>query len=54
MIKIADTSYEVVKPDPERFPKSGSFGMTVVGGLIFGIGFAVLGYYTFRVSGMGR
>jgi hypothetical protein len=21
MIKIADTSYEVLKPDPERYPK---------------------------------
>ncbi len=28
----------------ELHPKSGSLGMTVVGGLIFGIGFAVLGY----------
>ena len=34
----------------ELHPKSGSFGMTVVGGLIFGIGFAVLGYCPGTIS----
>ncbi len=31
-------------------PKSGSVGMTVVGGLIFGIGFALLGYCPGTIS----
>jgi uncharacterized protein len=34
----------------ELHPKSGSLGMTVVGGLIFGIGFAVLGYCPGTIS----
>jgi hypothetical protein len=32
-------------------PKSGSFGMNVFGGLIFGVGFAVLGYCPGTVAG---
>ncbi|MFO7917403.1 MAG: YeeE/YedE thiosulfate transporter family protein, partial [Anaerolineae bacterium] len=28
----------------ELYPKSGSVGMNVIGGLIFGVGFAILGY----------
>ncbi len=32
-------------------PKPGSFGMTVIGGLIFGMGFAVLGYCPGTVAG---
>ncbi|MEJ5310799.1 MAG: DUF6691 family protein [Anaerolineae bacterium] len=32
-------------------PKSGSVGRTVVGGLIFGVGFAVLGYCPGTISG---
>jgi len=34
----------------ELHPKSGSIGMTVVGGLIFGIGFALLGYCPGTIS----
>lgn len=32
-------------------PKPGSFGATVIGGLIFGVGFAVLGYCPGTVAG---
>ncbi len=32
-------------------PKPGSFGMSVVGGLIFGVGFAVLGYCPGTIAG---
>lgn len=32
-------------------PKSGSIGSTVVGGLLFGVGFAVLGYCPGTISG---
>lgn len=32
-------------------PKSGSFGMNIVGGLIFGVGFAVLGYCPGTIAG---
>jgi len=32
-------------------PKSGSIGATVVGGLLFGVGFAVLGYCPGTISG---
>jgi len=35
----------------ELHPKEGSMGGTVVGGLIFGVGFAVLGYCPGTVSG---
>ena len=35
----------------ELNPKSGSFGKNVIGGLIFGIGFAVLGYCPGTVAG---
>jgi len=34
----------------EMHPKPGSIGMTVVGGLIFGIGFALLGYCPGTIS----
>jgi len=34
----------------ELHPKPGSFGMTVIGGLIFGIGFALLGYFPGTIS----
>lgn len=34
----------------ELHPRSGSLGMTVVGGIIFGIGFAVLGYCPGTIS----
>ena len=33
------------------YPKSGSIGMNVIGGLIFGCGFAVLGYCPGTVAG---
>jgi len=33
------------------YPKSGSLGMTVIGGLVFGIGFAVLGYCPGTIAG---
>lgn len=33
------------------YPKSGSLGKTVIGGLIFGIGFAVLGYCPGTIAG---
>ena len=32
-------------------PKAGSVGMTVIGGLIFGVGFAVLGYCPGTIAG---
>jgi hypothetical protein len=35
----------------ELYPKSGSAGMNVVGGLIFGVGFAVLGYCPGTIAG---
>lgn len=35
----------------QLYPKSGSFGMNVIGGLIFGIGFAVLGYCPGTIAG---
>ncbi|HNR01489.1 MAG TPA: YeeE/YedE thiosulfate transporter family protein [Anaerolineaceae bacterium] len=35
----------------ELQPKSGSVGMNVIGGLIFGIGFAVLGYCPGTIAG---
>jgi len=35
----------------ELHPKPGSFGSSVVGGLIFGVGFAVLGYCPGTVAG---
>jgi len=35
----------------ELHPKPGSFGASVVGGLIFGVGFAVLGYCPGTVAG---
>ncbi|MDO8970178.1 MAG: YeeE/YedE thiosulfate transporter family protein [Saprospiraceae bacterium] len=35
----------------ELDPKSGSAGMNIIGGLIFGIGFAVLGYCPGTISG---
>lgn len=35
----------------ELYPKSGSVGKSVVGGLIFGIGFAVLGYCPGTIAG---
>ncbi len=35
----------------ELHPKAGSIGMTVVGGLIFGVGFGVLGYCPGTVAG---
>ena len=35
----------------ELVPKSGSVGMNVIGGLIFGVGFAVLGYCPGTVAG---
>jgi len=33
------------------YPKSGSVGMNVIGGLIFGVGFAVLGYCPGTIAG---
>lgn len=35
----------------ELSPKSGSAGMNVIGGLIFGVGFAVLGYCPGTIAG---
>ncbi len=35
----------------ELHPKSGSAGMNIIGGLIFGVGFAVLGYCPGTISG---
>jgi uncharacterized protein len=35
----------------EIYPKSGSFGKNIIGGLIFGIGFAVLGYCPGTIAG---
>jgi len=35
----------------ELYPKQGSLGMNVIGGLIFGVGFAVLGYCPGTISG---
>lgn len=35
----------------ELYPKSGSAGMNVIGGLIFGVGFAVLGYCPGTIAG---
>ncbi len=35
----------------ELHPKPGSFGMSVLGGLIFGVGFAVLGYCPGTIAG---
>jgi hypothetical protein len=35
----------------ELHPKAGSVGMTVIGGLIFGVGFGVLGYCPGTVAG---
>lgn len=35
----------------ELYPKSGSIGMNVIGGLIFGIGFALLGYCPGTIAG---
>lgn len=35
----------------ELYPKSGSVGKNVIGGLIFGIGFAVLGYCPGTIAG---
>ena len=35
----------------ELDPKSGSAGMNIIGGLIFGVGFAVLGYCPGTISG---
>lgn len=35
----------------ELYPKSGSLGMNVIGGLIFGVGFAILGYCPGTIAG---
>lgn len=35
----------------EIYPKSGSAGMNIIGGLIFGVGFAVLGYCPGTIAG---
>lgn len=35
----------------ELYPKSGSLGMNIIGGLIFGIGFALLGYCPGTIAG---
>jgi hypothetical protein len=35
----------------ELYPKSGSVGMNVIGGLIFGVGFALLGYCPGTIAG---
>jgi len=35
----------------QLYPKSGSLGMNVIGGLIFGIGFALLGYCPGTIAG---
>jgi hypothetical protein len=35
----------------ELYPKSGSLGLNVIGGLIFGVGFAVLGYCPGTIAG---
>jgi len=35
----------------ELYPKSGSIGKNIVGGLIFGVGFAVLGYCPGTIAG---
>lgn len=35
----------------QLYPKSGSLGMNVIGGLIFGVGFAVLGYCPGTIAG---
>ena len=35
----------------ELYPKSGSAGMNIIGGLIFGLGFAVLGYCPGTIAG---
>ena len=35
----------------ELYPKSGSWSMNVIGGLIFGVGFAVLGYCPGTIAG---
>ena len=35
----------------ELYPKSGSMGMNVIGGLIFGVGFAILGYCPGTIAG---
>lgn len=35
----------------ELYPKSGSWAMNVIGGLIFGVGFAVLGYCPGTIAG---
>ena len=35
----------------ELYPKSGSAGKNIIGGLIFGVGFAVLGYCPGTISG---
>jgi hypothetical protein len=35
----------------ELYPKSGSAGMNIIGGLIFGVGFAVLGYCPGTIAG---
>jgi hypothetical protein len=35
----------------ELYPKSGSLGMNVIGGLIFGVGFALLGYCPGTIAG---
>lgn len=35
----------------ELYPKAGSAGMNIIGGLIFGVGFAVLGYCPGTIAG---
>lgn len=35
----------------QLYPKSGSLGMNVIGGLIFGVGFALLGYCPGTIAG---
>jgi uncharacterized protein len=35
----------------EIYPKSGSAGMNIIGGLIFGVGFAILGYCPGTIAG---
>lgn len=35
----------------QLYPKSGSLGMNVIGGLIFGVGFAILGYCPGTIAG---
>ena len=35
----------------QLYPKSGSVGINVIGGLIFGVGFAVLGYCPGTIAG---